>query len=133
MKKSYDTLINDVVQLHEDGKAESRRSGNHAQTRAYWDIGRRIHKYELGENGRATYGEGLIEKLSEDLTKKYGAGFSKRSLNYMIMLSREYPREKLKTGLSWSKYTLLMSVNESALRRKLEQETIKEEGIRYSV
>ena len=59
-QKKYDSLVNSVARLFEEGREESRRSGNHAQTLACWNIGQQIIESELGENGRATYGEELI-------------------------------------------------------------------------
>lgn len=122
----YNSLMQDVGQLFEKGRTESRRLGNHAQTLACWEIGRRISESELNEKGRATYGEALIAKLSEDLTKKYGRGFSQRNLNYMVMLGRTYTRTKLNNGLSWSQYCQLFTIPDEELRTKLEQKAIKE-------
>ena len=54
--------MQDIGNLYEQGKTESRRQGNHAQTLACWEIGRRIRQSDLGENGRAAYGEMLMPK-----------------------------------------------------------------------
>ena len=120
----YRELVGTIGGLYEAGKEESRRSGNHAQTASYWQIGRRISELELNGSERAPYGEQLLQKLSEDLTKQYGRGFSERNLNYMVMFSRQYRKEELQTGLSWSQYTLLMSINETSLRRTMETKAV---------
>ena len=48
----------------------------------YWHIGQRIVEEEQQGKERAEYGEHIIEKLSEQLTYRYGKGFSKRYLAY---------------------------------------------------
>jgi hypothetical protein len=44
-------------------------------TAVYSEIGRRIVESEQRGRWRADYGERLIERLSEDLTKQFGRGF----------------------------------------------------------
>ncbi len=123
----YHALMRTIGQLFEHGREESRRTGNHAQTLACWDIGAKIIKAELNENGRAEYGDALIQKLSADLSKQYGRGFSERNLSYMITLAREYERNKLNTGLSYSQYCTLFAIPEPGLRRELERRAIREQ------
>ncbi len=48
----------------------------------YWKIGERIVLQEQKGKERADYGTQLIEQLSEELTRTYGKGFSKRNLQY---------------------------------------------------
>lgn len=52
--------------------------------------------------------------------------FSERNLNYMIMLAREYERNKLNTGLSYSQYCTLFTISNTNLRRDLEKRAIRE-------
>ena len=40
---------------------------------------------------RASYGETVLEKLSEKLTKEFGKGFSPRNLRTMRKLYNMYP------------------------------------------
>ncbi len=49
-------------------------------TATYWEMGRRIVEYEQGGQERADYGEELLKKLSCDLMKRFGRGFSERNL-----------------------------------------------------
>ena len=46
----------------------------------YWNIGRRIVEEEQQGKERAEYGEQIIEKLSKQLTLRYGRGFGPRYL-----------------------------------------------------
>ena len=45
----------------------------------YWNIGKIIMEIQQG-NERATYGDAVLEKLSEKLTNEFGKGFSTRNL-----------------------------------------------------
>jgi hypothetical protein len=49
-------------------------------TATYWEIGRRIVEQEQHGRKRASYGEALIERLSSELTVRFGRGFSRRNL-----------------------------------------------------
>ncbi|MDP3258983.1 MAG: PDDEXK nuclease domain-containing protein [Thermodesulfovibrionales bacterium] len=49
-------------------------------TATYWEIGRRIVEYEQKGHIKADYGEQLIERLSSDLTERFGRGFGRRNL-----------------------------------------------------
>ena len=44
-------------------------------TATYWEIGRRIVEHEQGGEKRASYGEEIVRKFSEDLTRRFGRGF----------------------------------------------------------
>jgi len=48
---------------------------------AYWNIGKAIVEEQNGK-GRAEYGQELIKKLSQKLTKEHGKSFSERNLWY---------------------------------------------------
>lgn len=45
----------------------------------YWNIGKIIMEIQHGDE-RASYGDAVLEKLSEKLTSEFGRGFSKRNL-----------------------------------------------------
>jgi hypothetical protein len=49
-------------------------------TATYWEIGRRVVEFEQGGSKKAEYGERLIYRLSNDLTKRFGRGFMRRNL-----------------------------------------------------
>lgn len=52
-------------------------------TASYWLIGHRIVEFEQSGDERAEYGTALIERLSEELTLKFGRGFSRQNLQLM--------------------------------------------------
>ena len=79
----YGTLVSGISGLLEQTRRETARSVNATLTATYWEIGRRIVEHEQGGKARAEYGEELLTRLTEDLTAKYGRGFSKRNLEQM--------------------------------------------------
>lgn len=55
---------------------------NSAMIETYWKVGQRIVEEEQRGAERAEYGKHIIEHLSNELTYRYGKGFSKRYLAY---------------------------------------------------
>ena len=79
----YGHLVSSISELLEQARHTAARSVNAVLTAAYWEIGRRIVKYEQSGTARAEYGEALIERLAKDLTEIHGRGFSKQGLYKM--------------------------------------------------
>jgi len=83
MKKSkeiatrhYDNLLERIAEILNLARSKVVREINKAQALAYWEIGREIVEFEQKGKSRGEYGERLIEKLSGDMTQKFGRGFS---------------------------------------------------------
>lgn len=58
---------------------------------AYWQIGRIIIEHEQESQERATYGKGLLNELSKELTEEFGRGFSVSNLQFMRRFYQDYP------------------------------------------
>jgi hypothetical protein len=52
-------------------------------TTTYWLVGRAIVEREQRGANRAAYGEALMQHLAEELSRRYGRGFSRRNLEQM--------------------------------------------------
>ncbi len=78
--KGYSTILSDVAELLESARRVSARATNAIMTATYWEIGRRIVEFEQKGHIKADYGEQLIERLSSDLTERFGRGFGRRNL-----------------------------------------------------
>ena len=75
-----DDLMDRVVSILEQARANVVRAVNSNMVIAYWLIGREIvQELQRGEE-RAEYGKQVIETLSERLTHRYGKGFSAPTL-----------------------------------------------------
>ena len=79
----YDTLLVDISQVIEEARHAVARSVNAVMTTTYWLVGRRIVEQEQQGVERAAYGEQLLKRLSRDLSKRFGRGFSERNLEQM--------------------------------------------------
>jgi len=112
-RSTYQDLLNDISRLYET----ARRS----QVRFAWETGKRIVQVEQKGDIRAAYGSQLLEKLSEDLTTKYGSGFSHSNLKRM---RRYYMQNRIGsrvTQLPWSQQLALLSVKDERSRSRLEK------------
>jgi predicted nuclease of restriction endonuclease-like (RecB) superfamily len=133
----YQVMLNDVVALLEDGRRAAARSINSVMTMTYWKIGQRIVEDDQQGNERATYGESLIKRLSKDLTKQLGRGFSERNLEqmrrfYLLWPISQTPSAESDTQLlsdrfplPWSHYVKLLSVQSPEARTFYEAEALK--------
>ncbi|MDA8214324.1 MAG: DUF1016 N-terminal domain-containing protein [Nitrospiraceae bacterium] len=79
-KHTYSTLITDLSSLIEQGRKTAVRYINTALVATYWLMGKRIVEYEQKGKERAEYGEALLWRLSEDLTKQFGKGWGEAHL-----------------------------------------------------
>jgi predicted nuclease of restriction endonuclease-like (RecB) superfamily len=78
-----DALFARVVSILEEARSRVARAVNSEMILAYWHIGREIVEEVQRGAERAQYGEGVIRRLAERLTERYGRGFSKRNLEYI--------------------------------------------------
>lgn len=81
--RGYETLLRGVSALLEEARRSAARSVNAIMTATYWEIGRRIVKFEQHGTARAGYGEVLMERLAQDLMARHGRGFSQQGLYKM--------------------------------------------------
>lgn len=80
---NYGRLVSDLSDLLENARRSAARAVNGILTATYWEVGRRVVEFEQRGKARAEYGEGLLQRLSQDLTAKLGRGFSKSNLFLM--------------------------------------------------
>ena len=96
----------------------------------YWNIGKIIMEIQQGDE-RASYGNAVLEKLSEKLTNEFGKGFSKRNLERMRKFYIYFPKATtLSSLLSWSHYLELIKIEEEPKRNFYLKESI---NARWSV
>ena len=90
----------------------------------YWNIGKAIMEIQQGDE-RASYGETVLEKLSQRLTAEFGKGFSKRNLERMRKFYIYFPiATTVSSQLSWSHYLEILKVDEEPKRNFYIKETI---------
>ena len=90
---------------------------NTEMLKLYWNIGKTIMEIQQG-NERASYGDLVLEKLSEKLTNEFGKGFSIINLRRMRKFYCLFPiRSTVLNELSWSHYLELMKIEEESKRK----------------
>ncbi len=84
-------LYERVAGIIEAARGHVARTVNTAMAQAYWLIGREIVEIEQRGQDRAAYGEQIIENLAGRLSKRFGRGFSVRSLRRIRQFYLTYP------------------------------------------
>lgn len=69
-------------------------------TATYWEIGRRIVEFEQGGEQRAEYGEGPLDRLSIDLTLRFGRGFARPNLIRFRQVYSAFQPDAIRSTLS---------------------------------
>lgn len=97
---AYPKLVGGIGALLEQSRRAVARSVNCLMTATYWEVGRRIVEFEQGGKKRAGYGDELLQRLAEDLTKRHGRGFSRRNLQQMRWFYLANPPNRIRQTLS---------------------------------
>jgi len=84
------SLLDRVVLILEQARTNVARTVNSSMVMAYWLIGREIVLELQGGDERAEYGKQVIEKLSRQLTQRYGGGYSVTNLQYFRKFYQAY-------------------------------------------
>jgi predicted nuclease of restriction endonuclease-like (RecB) superfamily len=114
----YDGMLTSMVELLDAARRASARAVNSLMTATYWEMGRRIVKHEQAGKERAAYGAELLTRLSADLTKRFGRGFSVDNLErarrfYLTFVSVKNSTTELRISTS----TLLAPISATPLRK----------------
>lgn len=143
----YETILQEVPGIVAAARRSAVRSVNAFITASYWLIGRRIVESDQEGGDRAEYGTALIQRLSTELTRKFGRGFSRQNLQLMrlfyltyssagicqtasgkftIAATEAHLKELLSAfPLPWSAYVRLLSVRTESAREFYEQEALQ--------
>ena len=81
-QNKINNIFEDIKQLVISSRNKVYSTVNTEMLNLYWNIGKAIMEIQQGDE-RASYGDAVLEKLSEKLTNEFGKGFSKRNLERM--------------------------------------------------
>jgi len=87
----YENVLSSVVELLDAARRASARVVNSLMTATYWEIGRRIVEHEQTGQKRAGYGEEVVRRFSEDLTRRFGRGFGQAQVAAMRQFHLTFP------------------------------------------
>lgn len=148
---AYGPLLGGIADLLEEARRTSARAINALMTATYWEIGRRIVEFEQQGRVRAEYGEMLLERLAQDLSARFGRGFSYPNVNRFRQFYLAFPRAPIlstpsrgsdrdrqaspeassitalaaRFSLPWSAYVRLLSVRNESARAFYEAEALR--------
>ncbi|MCB0605735.1 MAG: DUF1016 family protein, partial [Saprospiraceae bacterium] len=111
--------IVEIKQILAQARQKSYQAVNSAMVEAYWLIGKRIVEEEQNGKERADYGKEIIKNISEEMTREFGKGFSKRTIWEIRQFYTTFPDfsivRTLSAQLSWSHFQRIAKVqNEKA-------------------
>ena len=84
------SLIQDAYTIIDQAQSAAYRQVNETLIKRNWLLGMRI-QIEVLKEQRAEYGEQVIKKLAEELTRKYGRGFKKSNLYSFVSFYISHP------------------------------------------
>lgn len=117
-------MFNNIKELVINSRNRVYATVNTEMLNLYWNIGKAIMEIQQGDE-RASYGETVLEKLSQKLTNEFGKGFSKRNLERMRKFYICFPiATTVSSQLSWSHYLELLKIDEETKRNFYIKETI---------
>jgi predicted nuclease of restriction endonuclease-like (RecB) superfamily len=90
-RMNFSNLVADICQLSNSGQAAAAKMIDHLLTLRSWLIGAWIVEYEQGGEDRAAYGEGLFDKLAEELSRSGLSGMSARNLKNFRQVALTWP------------------------------------------
>jgi len=119
VRRTYQSLLNEIAELYTATRG--------AVVKMYWEMGKRIVEVEQGGEARAAYGQRLLPRLSADLTKRFGAGFSTRNLDRMRVFYQQNQILPSMAKLDWTHQMELMRLPDARLRDRLAEQAQRRE------
>ena len=117
---SDNQFVSDIIQIIRNGKDKAYAAVNASMIATYWNIGRRIVLEEQKGELRAEYGAQLLKKLSIELTKEIGKGFTERNLRNFRLFYLQFPDYEIwhacVPNLTWTHFRALLSVENKDAR-----------------
>ena len=120
--KKTDDILKDMCGFIDSSRKAAYQAVNMALVQKNWLIGYRISEKELQGEGRSEYGLQVIDKLSKELTERYGKGYDRSNLYHCLRFYKMFPEivdtvcRQFENLLSWSHYRILLQVEDEAAR-----------------
>ena len=109
----YNALVERIGTLMHSARSQVAYSVNRILVDTYWSIGKYIVDFEQQGSGRAEYGSDLLNRLSKDLSFRFGKGFSRSNIIYMRRFYHTFQKgETASHVLSWSHYFEILKADD---------------------
>ena len=115
-------LVNKLESLLKNAREKVVREVNNTLLITYMEIGKAIVEDEKLHIDDIEYENKSLRYLSKVLINKFGKGFSRWNLNYMISFYQNYSGQTLSSHLGWSHYCELLSISDKDKRSFYEKE-----------
>ncbi len=113
-------LYSDVCQIIDNSRQRLAITINAEICMMHWQIGKRI-KEDVLYNQRAEYGKQVVKNLAEQLTLRFGKGWSDRKLLHCIRAAYTFTEDEIlyavRTQLSWTHLRSLMYIDDKLKRQ----------------
>ena len=104
--KEIGNMFSNIKELVINSRNKVYSTVNTEMLNLYWNIGKAIMDVQNGDK-RASYGDAVLEKLSQRLTNEFGKGFSKRNLERMRKFYICFPiATRVMSQLSWTLFRI---------------------------
>ncbi|MBQ8703961.1 MAG: DUF1016 family protein [Bacteroidales bacterium] len=122
---SLQPLIDNISMAINDARRKVASHINATMTLTYWQIGKYIVEYEQGGMAKVAYGTSTLTLLSQQLTARFGRGFSRPNLVNMRKFYTLYPNcQTVSDNLTWSHISELIKADDDLERSFYEKECI---------
>ena len=96
------TFLTEAIAIVEKGRQAAYSAVNQAMIATYWQLGKHIVEFEQGGAERAQYGKDLMDRLSMELTAKFGKGYTARNLRNFRQFYLLFPHRRFGTRVCQS-------------------------------
>ncbi len=126
MSTSFQDIYSEIKETLLTSRSQAYSAVNFAIVQTYWQIGRIIVEHEQNGSIRAEYGKAVLQKISENLQKEFGNGFSVRNLQQMKKFYIIFPNTNaLRSQLTWTHYRALLRVDNDTARNWYMDECVR--------
>ena len=128
----YNKLVSSISKILSEAKSNIATTVNTTMVVTNWHIGQYIVEYEQGGKERAEYGTQLLKRLSEDLTKEFGRGFSWRNLYNMKEFYMQFPILQTSSAKLETVYKILSYYTDFSTKTPRPNSFVKSSDKRFS-
>lgn len=126
LNRVCDELLQQITELYDGFFTIDKRDENEARVQTYWQIGRAILDVEKKNDVTGQESTRVMGRIGPMLSKKYGRTLCRTNMYNMRRFSMMYPEVKKDSGLSWTHYRTLLSIEDEASRKALEEQAVRE-------
>jgi predicted nuclease of restriction endonuclease-like (RecB) superfamily len=123
----YSQLVAQLSTIYRKGQVAAYRAIDQQMVQTYWELGRHIVEFEQKGATKAKYGEGLLSRITRDLTLEHGKGFSLSNVKRFRQFYLLYPIGATASHqLGWSHIVELLKIDDPLERAFYQKQAERE-------